>query len=579
MSAELTNLLRQLHELETHPTPTRPPKKKNHPDLHKLYLAVRALIVDFPKGRWTVTTEQAPLRPLVDRFPGEHVEHRTAAMLTATIELSTDTVFWNRVLTLTQSKTEAARARMGVTHKSFPARRNERVRELSNLLLRAYEALPAATGPVAIPPAVPPTPVASADDPMPVAVPALDKDPVGDGDVLSPRLPRRDAWLSVISAFGSVIARFKMASRFLIRHPLRSLTSVALLAVITAVLVLSPWSPETPHRTAVLGSSGHPYNKYWSTAPAAYASDGLVEQLGVANVSTGAGYAASTNVSYDQVLKVQIWFSDNSGGNIYDVVPSIVLPHTPGGQQAITVTLKDAGGGSLTQTVSVVPNDPRINLEVEPDTITWKQGTEYHATPIKKLPDRVISDDAPLTSLKPSHSASLAFLLRAVIPGITVSLVGHSQISSSWANDFYSFPGGVIYYKATIGDDGDTPLSDLFFAASLPSSIHYVKGSARTHYSGGEVQPSGVLKLPSGAFGSDVSSVGVPLPTVPTGTFASILNGRPASLLPGETATITFRATLQPSASMNESYANKIEVTPLGDTAIPAKAIVRVEPQ
>lgn len=150
--------------------------------------------------------------------------------------------------------------------------------------------------------------------------------------------------------------------------------------------------------------------------------------------------------------------------------------------------------------------------------------------------------------------------MREVIPGIEVYAWGHGVNNSTWSAPFDAPPRSKVNFKITIRDDGNTPLTDVLVADHLPSGARYINGSARVAYSGPNSSNTQSQALPStiAETGSLGSSVGTPLPTVPaTGYWAALLNGQPASLLPGETATVTLEMRL---GSSQGALANTVEV-------------------
>lgn len=348
-----------------------------------------------------------------------------------------------------------------------------------------------------------------------------------------------------------------LLAKWLARRPRRLrllLLAVATFGVAAIVLVgIQPWTsgPSRP----VQGKESVIHGKTSVTAPWVRAPDGLIEQLSSANVSAGAiDYSYSTNVSYDQFVKIQVGFFNPTSYVIYNVSPSVSLPTQPGINQAISVALSDASGTTLNQTIPLVLDDPRGELEFEPDSVKWghlEHGN--HGTPVVSLlPDRVLTNGAPLQTLLPHSSGSLTFLVREVIPGIAVDSWGHGINNPTWASSFEAPAGSKVYFKVTIQDDGDTPLTEVLVADHLPSGAQYISGSAHITYSGSSSSNSTARTLPATLIETGVvgSSVGAPLPPIPvSGYYATLLNGRPASLLPGETATITLAAKLGQAAT------------------------------
>jgi uncharacterized repeat protein (TIGR01451 family) len=365
------------------------------------------------------------------------------------------------------------------------------------------------------------------------------------------------------------------------RHIILSTAVCAIIATAAVLLGISPWSGG---KVAMQPGDVVIQGKTVDTAPWVAAPDGLIEQLGVANISAGAtGYQYSTNVAYDQVIKVEVSFENPTSHVIYDIVPSISLPNQPGAEQPVGVSLTDANGASLNQSIPVVLDDSQGTLQFEPGTVQWghlRNGDRQVAV-TTQVPDRVLSNGAPIETLAAHSTGSLAFLMREVVPGITVSVAGHGDSIDTWSKQFDAPLHSTVYFRITIQDDGNTPLSEVFVADQLPADTSYVPGSAQLTYSGPNTPQPTSVQLPNGMIEATLgSSPGAPLPAIAAGPlFASLLDGKPASLLPGEVATITFRAELDATPSTQTSLDNNAQVRALGFLPIPNNASLKVEPR
>lgn len=137
MERTVESVLTLLRRLSLHSPKTDPPEKNRDRDLHDTYLAVRKLLVDFPKGRWQVTEHQFLLGPITNTFDGVSFERRTASMLCYAISVSDNEGFWEPVLTLTSNKQKPAMDRIG--RKNYTGNRDVAIHDLARLIVLAFE--------------------------------------------------------------------------------------------------------------------------------------------------------------------------------------------------------------------------------------------------------------------------------------------------------------------------------------------------------------------------------------------------------------------------------------------------------
>jgi uncharacterized repeat protein (TIGR01451 family) len=285
------------------------------------------------------------------------------------------------------------------------------------------------------------------------------------------------------------------------------------------------------------------------SGPTSKASDGLLEQLGVANVTEGdAGYSAHVTASYDQVLKVEIGFSNCHGRDeLTDLHPSFQIPTSAGLSQTVSASVSDQSGHATSDDVTITLDNQNERLALIPDSLQWLHGTNGRSPyTISSLADNYLAADSPpLTELAPGGGGSLSVLLRVEYPGLTIRTTAYSPISHQWLSTLDATPNEVLTADIHITDDGDTPLTNMSVLDNLPPGARYLPGSTyvievdhhRTRLSDGIVDPIS----PTGDPAHNPGFEGVELPAVSSGPFRSILGGLQANLLPGQSEDVFFR--------------------------------------
>jgi uncharacterized repeat protein (TIGR01451 family) len=332
----------------------------------------------------------------------------------------------------------------------------------------------------------------------------------------------------------------------------------------SAVLVLHPWSQSITAPSA-LRASEH----YWISAPAIRASDGLAEQSGVLNASNGGtGYEETASASYDQVLDVVVsYFGCHTNRPLSDVTPIISWSKTAPTTESIVARITDGGGYQLSQTVQVHLETPDAYLEFKPGTLAWEHARTYGGSSYETsaLSDSALFTPSPLETIAANGGGAIVLAFREVVPGIAVHVESRGPYSPEWTTSLSTSQGSDVEYRITIWDDGDTPLSDLSLVDELPAGLRYIQNSAVLSETGSKQQTplkgplitntrviSSILRpfrCPNLTDGCRMPNGEVPnmpgafLPSVSPGkNFESLLGGHPASLLPGQTATVEFEA-------------------------------------
>jgi uncharacterized repeat protein (TIGR01451 family) len=203
---------------------------------------------------------------------------------------------------------------------------------------------------------------------------------------------------------------------------------------------------------------------------------------GVANVTAGdTNYNGSTNASYDQVVKVEVAYTnDEAAGSklvANDLHVKINIPTTAGATQTITTTTS----GSNTNTVNgkAVVNLAQANgyLQYIPGSaqarITETNGTIENVV----IPDSEIESTAgyAIDNGDPCQSAAVAVEARVMVPGVKITKqVEEANQSNAWTTQNTANPGDTLKYLITYENTGNTTQDQVIVRDNLPPEMTLV---------------------------------------------------------------------------------------------------------
>ncbi len=229
----------------------------------------------------------------------------------------------------------------------------------------------------------------------------------------------------------------------------------------------------------------------------------LETSLGVANVTNGdTKYAQSVNATYDQVVKLQLYYHNtelpDSGKVAKDLTVKINIPNKAGKKQDVTSKVSAANANSVTSNATVNLDRSDAYLQYIPGSAVWKHNTgtnkdvKYVET---KISDNVVTSGAGLRleDEKPCYNfaATVTVLARVMVPG--VKIVKESQVhgqTSKWSNNNTAKPADVLDYIITYQNIGNSVEKKVVIRDSLPPKLQLVSGSTKvynTKYPSGKV--------------------------------------------------------------------------------------------
>lgn len=233
------------------------------------------------------------------------------------------------------------------------------------------------------------------------------------------------------------------------------------------------------------------------------AVDVLLEgSIGVANQTTGeTTYKESTNASYDQVVKFQVFYHNrelaDSGRVAKNFKIKVDMPTQPGTNQTVKVTMGGDNTNTITDTATVVLNRSDAHLEFIPGSTYWKhnvgtrQNIQYQTT---NIPDSTILEGKVLESnLQPCHEfeATVTFMARVRVPSVSVKKeVRKKGSTGAGVTQMAVKPGDHLEYLLTAKNIGNATLNNVVLRDKLPAHITFVPGTVKL-YNG--PNPNGVV--------------------------------------------------------------------------------------
>lgn len=219
--------------------------------------------------------------------------------------------------------------------------------------------------------------------------------------------------------------------------------------------------------------------------------------LGVANVTAGdTQYKESVNATYDQVVKVQLYYhnqeDENSGKIANDFRVKFNVPTTAGKTQVISGTMSSPDINTINDSVTVNLDRADARLSYVPGSATWKHnaGTNDNVKIVEeKLSDDVVYGGTGIVieDVKPcfNFDATVTILVRVQVPGITVDKSVRVKGQTEWSKSNVAKPGDTLEYQIAYKNMGNTTHNNVLIRDNLPPKMQYVPGTTKLKNSGG----------------------------------------------------------------------------------------------
>ena len=227
----------------------------------------------------------------------------------------------------------------------------------------------------------------------------------------------------------------------------------------------------------------------------------LEGSLGVANVTAGdTKYARSVNASYDQVVKLQVYYHNqelpDSGKVANNLRVKIAMPNQPGKSQKVNASISADNANTVNDQVSINLDRSDAYLEYIPGSAVWKHnsGTNENVNFVEqKISDEVVYGGQGLVveNAKPcfNFEATVTVLARVRVPGIKVDKTVRVKGEKEWKTSNTAKPGDTLEYMISYQNAGNSEHKNVIIGDNLPPKTSLVPG---TTYLANKTNPSGV---------------------------------------------------------------------------------------
>jgi uncharacterized repeat protein (TIGR01451 family) len=213
--------------------------------------------------------------------------------------------------------------------------------------------------------------------------------------------------------------------------------------------------------------------------------------IGVANVTTGEkAYKASTNATFDQVVKVEVYYHNTelpeSGKVANNLTVKINMPKTAGKTQTVSSKISADNANTVTNSATVKLADSTATLQYIPGSAMWKHNTGTNSN--VKIVESKISDDVVLNGAglrleneKPcfNFAATVTVLARVMTPGVTITKqVEKASEDHKYAVSNTANPGDRLRYKIEYKNSGNTEQKKVVIRDSLPVKMNLVPNTS-----------------------------------------------------------------------------------------------------
>lgn len=217
----------------------------------------------------------------------------------------------------------------------------------------------------------------------------------------------------------------------------------------------------------------------------------LEGSMGVANVTAGdTQYKDAVNASYDQVVKVQVYYHNreaaDSGKVANNLRVKIAMPTTPGQSQVIRGTISADNANTIQDQVNVNLDRPDAYLEYIPGSAVWKhnKGTNENVQIVEeKISDDVVlgANGAVIENAKPcfNFDATITVLARVRVPGVQVTKQVRVKGQTTWTTNNTAKPGETLEYQIAYKNVGNSAHKNVLIRDNLPPKLQYVAGSTK----------------------------------------------------------------------------------------------------
>lgn len=226
---------------------------------------------------------------------------------------------------------------------------------------------------------------------------------------------------------------------------------------------------------------------------ASFAADSvrLEGSLGVANVTAGdTQYKKSVNASYDQVVKLQVFYhnreNENSGKVANNLRVKINIPTATGKNQVVRSTISADNANTINDQVAVNLNRDDAQLEYIPGSAVWRHnaGTNDNVNFVEqKISDAVVTSGQGLVleNAKPcfNFAATVTVLARVRVPSVSITKQVRHKGEGKAVTQLNAKAGDKVEYLLTSKNLGNSDLTNVVLRDKLPNGVTFVPGTVK----------------------------------------------------------------------------------------------------
>jgi uncharacterized repeat protein (TIGR01451 family) len=217
----------------------------------------------------------------------------------------------------------------------------------------------------------------------------------------------------------------------------------------------------------------------------------LEGSLGVANVTRNETvYNESASASYDEVLKVQVYYHNRedptSDKVANDLRIKLNVPTTAGKSQTISGTISSPDANTVNDSVAINLDREDAYLEYIPGSAVWKhnKGTNENVQIVEeKISDEVVYGGTGLVleDAKPcfNFDATVTILVRVRVPGIKIDKKTRVKGQTEWKTENTAKAGETVEYLLSYQNAGNTTHNSVLIRDNMPPKVTYVPGSTK----------------------------------------------------------------------------------------------------
>lgn len=278
----------------------------------------------------------------------------------------------------------------------------------------------------------------------------------------------------------------------------------------------------------------------------------LAGSLRTANVTANdVDYKDAANATIDQVVKLQVYYSNTSQDTANNVRVKFTMPEQAGAKQVVTATAKGSNSDELKDQATVTVDKEQAILQYIPGTAIWKHNTGSAEQP--KIEETKISDEVvvgaqglAVESQKPGEAfgSTISVQAKVMVPGVKV--IKESEVkgeTNKWSANNSAKPGDTLRYIISYQNTSNGQQKQVVVRDALPAKMQLVPGSTMLYNSS---NPGGV-KIDN----DNVAAGGIVI-----GNYG-----------PGANAYIIFEATFGPTDQLacgNNEFRNMSYIRPEG---------------